>query len=1303
LPVRRVADFAIGAPSLYARKQPVTTVVATASEGAGISGVAYDSVHDRLIAKDRARLLMFDVSPERMKDGPNAIAVFGQPNFTDRLTTGVGPKRMGSTYAANGGLSVGTVLDERNQRLFSSDGANNRILVWDIEPSRLTPTPDPMVVLGQKDVNTRTPSSGAEGLNTPASLFYDDANDRLFAVDSGNNRVVVYDARPQSLKTGMKAMVVIGQVDFDSRSPGLGPNRLSRPARLMHDPSHQRLFVGDPGNNRILVFDVAPARTKTGMNASYVFGQNDFVSNKPRTNLKKATGTFGPLQMDPVRQRLFVTELISSNRMLVFDIHPARIRNNPDAIAVVFQKEQERFVDKVGQDEETWPRPWVDPQRGKLYVAASHPGGNRVSFFDISGELPPAGLKAITSLGHVDGDGNVDFEGRAAAGRANGRVFYPRSLTLDPIDHRLFVADQYNNRVLKYDLDSENRIASRDATVIFGQPDNYTVKLWDPGQNTLKDPFGLAYDDVDKRLFIGDGWNNRVMVFDAHPDRLKESMPDAIAVIGQPTYDKVLPGAVARNRVNFKMAHPDLRTIGGGGPASLAMAVDTKNKRLFLSDGGNNRVLVFDTKPGALKPGVDAIGVIGQDDFTSTTALVLGRSAPMGGEEGGELEGGGRNALDAVDEAAQKDPVRQRSGFSTPGGIAYDAERERLFVVDGNNARVLIFDVTPSKFQNGMQAIGVIGQKDFSTKENIKLATMKVDVEVGRRRLNTPSSLAYDPVKNWLYVGDRGNERTLVFDVAPERLGPDPAALFVLGQKDFVTDVVTNAEQEEIIEPRELAVDPKAQRVYHTDAPMGRVVIFDLPRSERPVNLAPRAMATYATTDPWNGRERPELDKRKDWAGRYTPNATQSPGAQLVLMQTQQFRHPLSQRRSRVLVSETTVQAPTLAPLTSFFVDEAAGSRHLLVVTNGNAKPVDATISFQSGAAKPTEMKRSVPASGRLEITLSELFSSIGGQSGVLRINGGKQGLGAVLLRETRTSRGETLQMSVPSAAAFDSADGAAIAGIKSGGGFGTEIVLVNGGAKKIEGDLNVLQALENGEPVKWSGATFPMAYSLEAGGVLHLKLTSSSPLAEEAYAVVKSRTGNTLPAATAIVSQKKGDLILSQTATAARPQTQLAWMAVDTVPNLIRHGQTPSRMVFSVANSNRLPALIRFTLFDQSGKELGRYEQIMGPNNERQWSLPDLFNVQQVRGSVRFYSDVPVALSAKRLTTSLRGETIESEQGYVDVNMMKGSAPVALPLIWDGAGMASEIVLMNPTPQAMAGQLRFNAEDGAPSALVLR
>src|SRR5262249_2261358 len=151
--------------------------------------------------------------------------------------------------------------------------------------------------------------------------------------------------------------------------------------------------------------------------------------------------------------------------------------------------------------------------------------------------------------------------------------------------------------------------------------------------------------------------------------------------------------------------------------------------------------------------------------------------------------------------------------------------------------------------------------------------------------------------------GDRGNERTLIFDVAPEKLGTDPAAIAVLGQKDFVTDVVTYAEQEEIIEPRELAVDAVAQRVYQSDAPMGRVLMFDLPRADRPVKLASRAMVSYGTTDPWNDRDKPDLDVRKTWMAKVTPaGASQTPGASVVVMQTKQFRHALSERRSRTLI-----------------------------------------------------------------------------------------------------------------------------------------------------------------------------------------------------------------------------------------------------------------------------------------------------------------------------------------------------------------------------------------------------------------
>ncbi len=448
LPTKETADYAIGEPSLYGRKQPLTTSMASPSEGAGLGGVAYDSLHDRIIARDGSRLLMFDVRPDHMKNGLAAIAVFGKPTFTSRLGGGVGPKLLGSID--------GTVLDVKNQRLFVADGRNNRIMIWDIDPAKLTATPDPLAVIGQTDYTSRTAGSGPDHLSRPGSLFYDDANDRLFVSDSGNNRILVFSVAPQKLQTGMKADAVIGQANFEDHAAGLEATRLNDPARLAHDPLTQRLFVGDGGNERILVYDVAPDKLKNGMAASYVFGQDDFNSRKTRTNLKKAMG-LGSLQIDSKRQRLYLTEPINHNRALVFDINPSHMRNNPDAVAVLFQQSFDKIDWNVSRTEETWPRPFLDAADGKLYVAASQPGGNRVSIFDISGPIKPTGMPSITTMGQFNGDGSVDFTARAASGRVNGRVFYPRLLTLDPVDHRLFVGDQYNSRVLVYQLDPQNR------------------------------------------------------------------------------------------------------------------------------------------------------------------------------------------------------------------------------------------------------------------------------------------------------------------------------------------------------------------------------------------------------------------------------------------------------------------------------------------------------------------------------------------------------------------------------------------------------------------------------------------------------------------------------------------------------------------------------------------------------------------------------------------------------------------------------------------------------------------------------
>ena len=1278
LPAKRTADFAIGAPSLYGRKK--SPALATRSEGSRFSGFAYDNVHHRLFVRDGSvnawspagRMLVFDVHPDRMQNGPEAIAVFGQPDFTSRLLGGVGPNQMASID--------GSVLDEKNQRLIVTDGRNNRVLIWDIDPSRLVEAPIPVAVLGQTNLNTRTAGAGPDRLDRPNAVYYDNDNDRLFVSDVGNNRVLVFDARPGQLQTGMNATVVIGQPDFDSIDRGIGPGQFSSPQHVLHDPANQRLLVSDDDNERILVFDVAPERLESGVEASYVLGQRDFFSSESRSDPKKAV--IGDMQLDSVRQRLYINESSDRSRALVFDVHPERIRNDPDAVAVMFQESFDNIERQVSRTQETYPRPYLDEDQGLLYVAGGYPGGNRVSIFDVAGQVEESGMPSLDTLGHYDDEGNVDFEERTANGRINGRVIYPRAVSLDSVDHRLFVNDQYNGRILVFQLDRENRVLNRTASVILGQPDAFTGKLQEPSARTMKMPLALAYDEVSKRLFVGDSWHERILVFDARPERLK-TFDEAIFVLGQPDFETITPG-LGVDKIDFGVGSG--RGITSTQPTPLAMTVDPEERRLFVTDGGNHRVLVFDISEGELRTGAAAIAVIGQSSFEENRPTPR-ESVPrisLGNFVQGEV-GKGR--------------VTDARGFDTPSGLAHDPNHNRLFVVDGNNSRVLIFNVTPGQLENGPDAFAVLGQQDFTTGNEIRLDLEEVNDDTGRRSMRMPNGVAYDTVNDRLYVVDKGNDRVLMFEVAPDRLQSGMAAIGVIGQKDFVTRIPGNGEQEQLLDPREIAFDSEHQRLYTTDSFWARLMIFDLPRTERTVELAPQGMMSYGTLDAWNGRNMPDLNQQESWGARLTTEGD-TPGSFLVYTKTRQEIDPLSERRSRVLISETSVVAPEATRDALFYTDEREGKSHAIVVSNPTANVAEIRFRFQE-ATEIREVSRAVNAGGHLEIQLTTLFGTwVEGKVGTLRI-ASPEPVASLLLRRTETERGEKLILAIPRVKPLEFGEEAVIAGLTFGGGYESELVLVNPHSEEIQGEISILD--QDGQPARVAELPESIPYGVEPGDVVRFRIKSSSLMPETAYVVIRSQTGTELPWTGAVVSLWKDALLQTETIIPVQSRTAMAWIPVDTLPSVIRHGRSPSQMSFAVANSTRTPALLRFTLFDVNGDEQGRYEQILPVDSQREWSLADLFNLQEFRGSVRLWSDVPVAVSAQRITRTLRGENVRSELGYVDITSLEGKRTLELPHLLNGLDVSTEIILINPTEAELEGNLEFLSREGVATAVVLR
>lgn len=178
-----------------------------------------------------------------------------------------------------------SVRGGNDQYVIVADKDNHRILIWQKIPFNDGWNAD--VCLGQAGMDEREPNRGdfdnvtPETLSFPTSAFFHDETGKLFVVDQGNNRVLIWNKVPSN--NGVPADLVLGQKDFYSRevNGGLGIKRADSVG--MYFPTdvvfgRKGLFVSDSGNNRVLVWKELP--TENGQPADLVIGQTMFSGHR---------------------------------------------------------------------------------------------------------------------------------------------------------------------------------------------------------------------------------------------------------------------------------------------------------------------------------------------------------------------------------------------------------------------------------------------------------------------------------------------------------------------------------------------------------------------------------------------------------------------------------------------------------------------------------------------------------------------------------------------------------------------------------------------------------------------------------------------------------------------------------------------------------------------------------------------------------------------------------------------------------------------------------------------------------------
>jgi len=349
--------------------------------------------------------------------------------------------------------------------------------------------------------------------------------------------------------------------------------------------------------------------------------------------------------------------------------------------------------------------------------------------------------------------GQPNFLSNAPAATRAG-MNRPTSVAVDPLTHKVFVADGQNNRVLRYA--SLYALANGAAAqAVFGQP-NFTSNAAATTRKGMSIPYGV-FVDAGGRLWVADFANNRVLRFD-HASALA-SGANASAVLGQPGFT-----TNTQNTTRSGMNGPEAVLADAGG-------------RLWVADSNNSRVLRFDA--AATRPnGANAGGVLGQPNFT-TNAVVTTRKG-MAYPHGMAVDSTGRlwvadfgndrvlrfNAAAGKANGANADGVlgepnftsvviaTTRSGMFDPSGVTVDLAGN-LYVADLANTRILIYR-SAAALANGANAAYVLGQTSFTT-STVNFGGLSA------KSLDLAISVFYDPHAQVLFVADTYNNRVLMY------------------------------------------------------------------------------------------------------------------------------------------------------------------------------------------------------------------------------------------------------------------------------------------------------------------------------------------------------------------------------------------------------------------------------------------------------------------------------------------------------------------------------------------------------------
>ena len=484
--------------------------------------------------------------------------------------------------------------------------------------------------------------------------------------------------------------------------------------------------------------------------------RNAASTREPLRFIQDPYGAFSAVVVDAARNEVVLTD---ENRFRIFVYD--RLANTGPAS----QTQPKRWIGGLTTATQYQSSVYVDPPTGDIY-AVNNDTVHEVSVFPRSaqGDVPPA--------------------------RRIPTVYGSFGVTADEEKGELFLTVQHSGAVMVF---RKNAVAEEPALrMILGK------------STRMADPHGIAFDPVNKVIFVSNWGASREFVRDPRAGRTEYTQA---AVPGSGTF---APPSITVYPADGDQDVAPIRVIQGpkaGLDWPTNISLDPKRGELFVANAGADSILVFDAKAqGDVAP----IRVIkgARTSLEAPTGVFI----DVANDELWVANFGNHTATvyprDAQGDVAPTRVIRSAPAneptttISNPYSIAYDPAREEVIVpscvanpqiamfarladknaaperrIEGQNSRLnrTVHGVNYDEVHDEIFVSSQIGQAvlAFSGATSGNVAPMRI-IQGPRTQISVPEMVEVDPVHNELFVPAR--DRVLVFNrtdsgnVAPKRI-----------------------------------------------------------------------------------------------------------------------------------------------------------------------------------------------------------------------------------------------------------------------------------------------------------------------------------------------------------------------------------------------------------------------------------------------------------------------------------------------------------------------------------------------------